>query len=495
MPYTILSAWKTNIKTYIFAVERKSSDGRMKSVAIKLLFLGILGQSYCFFWNNCDRITSCEMCADNSCRWCPRDRKCHMKGSLSTSCSRAENIVDKRQCNTVLSKYRPELSYKMLLLSAAAYDVNDPQECLNNALKDSKFHSISAFTRKCGRKKRDRCSAYVAVSDREKTIAIAFRGSENFSQVWHQGVSVLTKPKVTFLPQLSGKVQAYWRDAYRDLWSCMKSYVTTARENHPQYKIWVTGHSLGGAMASLASTQIVQDDIAPAELVVLYTFGMPRVGNYEYAFDHDKLVKDSWRVVQYGDPIPHFPTPTIGFALAGPYHHGKEAYYKNGAKNQQSDYKECHGRPFNEDILCSFTDDPLNFGIDRHKTYFSIPVGSFCEAGCVARAKRDLDLRPNATFQFFENRCSIYTFSKDVRVHGDLSSERKNGNIAGSVTGCSPPERKKEQESGKDISGYISLMKESNGKGAGRASFLKASLVVSTVLTGTVSVLLVRSTI
>ena len=395
----------------------------------------------------------------------------------------------------------------MILLSAAAYDVSNPQECLDNAMKDSKFQILGAFTRKCGPMKLDRCSAYVAISDTEKAIIVAFRGSEDYYQVRDEILSVLGTPKTTFLPGLKGKVQVYWRNAYNDLWSCMKSYVTSARKDHAEYNIWVTGHSLGGAMASLASTQIVQDGIAPAKLVVMYTFGMPRVGNYKYALEHDKLVRNSWRVVQYGDPVVHFPTILTPFVLGGPYHHGIEAYYKDGAKNPQSAYKECHRKPFNEDRSCSFTDSPLHFKPERHTSYFSIPVGTFWKKRCVTRAKRDINQHLNATFQFFSDRCSVYTFPREVpKVETSTFSshqvmpiystpggekEGESGKDAVSVPSYSTPVEGMEDESGHNVgsvSSYLSYeegKEEESGEDADRSS-LRAGLIVFSTLAATV---------
>ena len=95
------------------------------------------------------------------------------------------------------------------------------------------------------------------------------------------------------------------------------------------YGIWVIGHSLGGAIASLASTQLVHDYPEWQKQVHLYTFGMPRVGDYYYAFRHDKLVKNSWRVVNSNNAVPRLPwRRTYPFANCnnGPNHHGIEFF-------------------------------------------------------------------------------------------------------------------------------------------------------------------------
>lgn len=94
----------------------------------------------------------------------------------------------------------------------------------------------------------------------------------------------------------------------------------------PSYQIWVTAHSLGGAMVSLASTWLAYRNRAPRKNIILYTFGMPRVDNYDYALQHDQLVNNSWRVVNDNDLLPHFTSVVSVSILNDPYHHGVKAF-------------------------------------------------------------------------------------------------------------------------------------------------------------------------
>ena len=84
-------------------------------------------------------------------------------------------------------------------------------------------------------------------------------------------------------------------------------------------------------MASLASTWLAYYNVAPRKNIILYTFGMPRVGNYDYALQHDQLVNNSWRVVNDNDLAPHFPIVLSVSIFSGPYHHGVEAFYSQEA--------------------------------------------------------------------------------------------------------------------------------------------------------------------
>ena len=322
--------------------------------------------------NNCD---DCVNSRFIHCRWCKSDNKCRTPFSDATSpCSREETIVQKSRCSEELSRYDTELSMKMLLLSAVAYDPVHPQECLDNSLPLDKFELQTVVTRKCDIFENE-CSGYVAVSHAQKAIVIAFRGSVTYEQAITEFLESLLFPETEFL---KGKVQTYWKGSFDALWPSMGAEVKGLVSKNPSYQIWVTGHSLGGAMASLASTWLAYYKIAPPKNIILYTFGMPRVGNYDYALQHDQLVNNSWRVVNDNDLIPHFPivigVPNKNF---GPYHHGVEVFYSKEAVSVNSTHRECHGKPYNEDATCSFAEDQLS--IKRHLNYFSVQVGSFCK--------------------------------------------------------------------------------------------------------------------
>ena len=367
-----------------------------------------------FFNCNSD---NCRDCASNTdafgftCRWCRRDNECHTPGAFLTNpCKRAENIVDPSRCGEKFSHYDPGLSLKMLFLSAAAYDPLHPQKCLDNSLPSADFQIQHSVTRKCAD---DQCSGYVAVSHTVKVIAIAFRGSECFDQAFSVFVETLFSPKEAFLSK--GKVQTYWKRGFETLWPSMESKVKALIADNPSYKIWVTGHSLGGAMASLASAWLSYHNIASREKIISYTFGMPRVGNYKYALEHDRLVGNSWRVVNYDDAVPHFPgVYVVPNMLFGPYHHGVEAFYSKPAISVYSEHRECHGQRNNEDRTCSLTKTTRSF--ERHKNYFSIPVGTFWGNECIhsTRKKRETSEKTNTTvskrFQFVQDRCLKYKY-------------------------------------------------------------------------------------
>ena len=68
----------------------------------------------------------------------------------------------------------------------------------------------------------------------------------------------------------------------------------------PPLLLRCAGHSLGGALATLAAydirTSLQAKAVGSAE-VVCYTFAAPRTGNHAFARDYNAVVPDSWSVI------------------------------------------------------------------------------------------------------------------------------------------------------------------------------------------------------
>lgn len=125
--------------------------------------------------------------------------------------------------------------------------------------------------------------------------------------------------------------------------------------------IYVTGHSLGGAIATLAAADLFS--LTPD--LTLYTFGSPRVGDIKFASYFDKIVPDTFRIVNEKDLVPHIPQRFLGFR-----HVSREIWY-HGAGGK---FKQCNG---GEDDACS---NSINLHVDEHAikdhaVYLDQPMG------------------------------------------------------------------------------------------------------------------------
>lgn len=79
---------------------------------------------------------------------------------------------------------------------------------------------------------------------------------------------------------------------------------------HPDYRIIVTGHSLGGAVATLASISLIRAGLD----VLHYSCGSPRVGNTDFASYTKKSFKMMpQRITHYKDIVPHTPYESLGY--------------------------------------------------------------------------------------------------------------------------------------------------------------------------------------
>lgn len=88
----------------------------------------------------------------------------------------------------------------------------------------------------------------------------------------------------------------------------------------PGANLVITGHSLGGALATLCAEDL--NDLHPIDSVI--TFGSPRVGNGPFARRYnDQLAEITARIVNSNDPIPHIPW------IFGTYRHVATQHYLN----------------------------------------------------------------------------------------------------------------------------------------------------------------------
>ena len=107
------------------------------------------------------------------------------------------------------------------------------------------------------------------------------------------------------------------------------------------FQIYCTGHSLGGALATLAAFDIsrAMEWVNRPTKIICYTFGAPRIGNYAFAETYNRLVPETWNVVN--DQVQLDVPPTVPMLASicahylqrwlregiGPDHHlGKKVY-------------------------------------------------------------------------------------------------------------------------------------------------------------------------
>ncbi len=144
-------------------------------------------------------------------------------------------------------------------------------------------------------------------------IILAFRGTlppqtDSWDDFWDAMLDWMNDAdaKPVSVPYSKGQVHQGFADSLESLWSrIMPSLQRLLSSNLPLY---VTGHSKGGALASLAALRLLTSEhITPTEV---YTFASPRAGDEDFALDYNSLISSDWRYENTDDIVPHLP-PTL----------------------------------------------------------------------------------------------------------------------------------------------------------------------------------------
>ncbi|KAI8367850.1 lipase [Choanephora cucurbitarum] len=157
-------------------------------------------------------------------------------------------------------------------------------------------------------------NGFVMTSVNDKTIYLSFRGSIS-SRNWMTNFNY----RLTSFSGVPGaKVHSGFYNALKDSSKTYLPVVKSLLSSNPQYKIVVTGHSLGGALALLAGVDLLasESNITSDNLMIV-TYGGPRVGNRKFAEFVEKSNVPVLRSVNQLDPIPQAPPRVSGFVHAG----------------------------------------------------------------------------------------------------------------------------------------------------------------------------------
>ena len=151
------------------------------------------------------------------------------------------------------------------------------------------------------------------IAHNEKVIVLAFRGSEQNVQDWY-GDFEFEKLYWDDNNKTLGQVHKGFRLDYdsvkAELIKSIQSLINTS--NRP---IWITGHSLGGALAVLASYEFASSGLPVSGT---YTFGQPCCSDQSFAKElNKKLLGKYWRVVNNCDVVAKVPPSSMEYQHVG----------------------------------------------------------------------------------------------------------------------------------------------------------------------------------
>jgi hypothetical protein len=154
----------------------------------------------------------------------------------------------------------------------------------------------------------DKLSTQCYVANNDHFAIVAFRGSEIWKKKEKFDLNKVMADlkadvdiRLTVWPQ-GGKVHRGFKAALEEVWFELFAYLRQLESKG--CKIWMTGHSLGAALATLCADRY-------GNVQGVYTFGSPRVGNDDFRDQYDINL---YRIVNNDDIVARVPP-------AGAYRH------------------------------------------------------------------------------------------------------------------------------------------------------------------------------
>jgi triacylglycerol lipase len=162
----------------------------------------------------------------------------------------------------------------------------------------------------------DRAGTQAFLAASGQAVVIAFRGTEP-----KQLDDILTDAKFQLEAGPFGKVHAGFKVGLERVLADVLAALKPHRE--ARKPLWLTGHSLGAALATLLAAEL-QKKRFPVQ--GLYTFGSPRVGDGEFAAAlQAKLPERIHRFVNHEDLVTRVPPRKLGYEHAGTLRHFDDA--------------------------------------------------------------------------------------------------------------------------------------------------------------------------
>ena len=194
----------------------------------------------------------------------------------------------------------PNKAFIMAELSAAAYEEPNIAKRIFQQYNFQDYKFISRHGAQC----------YILW--RETDIVIIFRGTE--PKQWSDIKADLDARQRTGLHN-HGKVHKGFQGELEKVWNDLKRQINYILEGSYDIDIHITGHSLGGAMATICAKRLDEELDA---VCCLYTFGSPRVGNKKWC---KSLQVPHYRFQNNNDIVCRMPLWIMGYR-----HHGKNMY-------------------------------------------------------------------------------------------------------------------------------------------------------------------------
>lgn len=161
--------------------------------------------------------------------------------------------------------------------------------------------------------------------DWQTNIKIKLRKFAGKSKMETMDTEIVSLLKSDIVFQDDAKVHRGFQHAWDSVAPQVLNIILRWRRVEPDATLWVTGHSLGGALATLAAAALQDTGVT---VNGLYTFGQPRVGDWVFQRQFDKVLGDrTFRYVNNNDIVPSVPPPVLPWTFPRVYRHTGHKYY------------------------------------------------------------------------------------------------------------------------------------------------------------------------
>jgi hypothetical protein len=198
--------------------------------------------------------------------------------------------------------YSDRMAWMLAAMSHLVYDQFEeegkPRELLEAKLKGGGFQLVEPFNSP------ETDTQAFLVSNGIYAV-LAFRGTETTKRQ-----DIRTDIKASTFSIIEGKVHRGFIDAYKSL----EKEIEASLEKVKGLPLYITGHSLGAALATIATQYLERNHLIRDRIAACYTFGSPRVGNNEFDREFKSAI---YRVVNTTDIVTVIPLLAMGYIHIG----------------------------------------------------------------------------------------------------------------------------------------------------------------------------------
>lgn len=145
-----------------------------------------------------------------------------------------------------------------------------------------------------------------SIDSSKKFIALAFRGTERDSMR-----DIKRNAKAAMMTEEEGNIHKGFKTGFEAVCLEIEEYLAKGKENEEAIQNWplfITGHSLGGALATIAAKKLR----TRGGIATCYTFGSPRVGDDKWITGIESPI---YRIVNSADFVPNLPPGTTFWTI------------------------------------------------------------------------------------------------------------------------------------------------------------------------------------